>query len=61
MRKAWDVPGAMFGMMPGRVTYVIDKVYSHPTHMRGIAIRFHLVLLGLAAVAMVIVVGGLSI
>lgn len=26
VRKLWGVPGAMFGMVPGRVTYVIDKV-----------------------------------
>eukprot|EP00741_Cyanophora_paradoxa_P005641 tig00000923_g5468.t1 len=25
VRKAFNVPGAMFGMLPGRVTYVIDK------------------------------------
>ncbi len=25
VRKAFGVPGALFGMLPGRVTYVIDK------------------------------------
>ena len=25
IRKAWKVPTGLFGLLPGRVTYVIDK------------------------------------
>jgi peroxiredoxin Q/BCP len=25
LRKSWEVPKALFGVLPGRVTYVIDK------------------------------------